>query len=96
MNRILFDKSEIVSDIVRFDDVRAEHAIKVLHVEKGQIIKTGEIDGLIGTGEVISVSAPGEAPCVAVRVTHDKPSIEPCVDLILAPPRPRVMTRLLP
>lgn len=96
MNRILFDKSEIVSDIVRFDDVRAEHAVKVLHVEKGQIIKTGEIDGLIGTGEVISVSAPGGAPCVTVRVTHDKPSIEPWVDLILAPPRPRVMKRLLP
>ena len=35
MNRILFDKSEIVSGVATFDDVRAEHAVKVLHVEKG-------------------------------------------------------------
>ena len=51
MNRILFDKSEIVSGVATFDDVRAEHAVKVLHVEKGQILKTGEIDGCIGTSE---------------------------------------------
>lgn len=96
MNRILFEKSEIVSGVVRFDDFRAEHAVKVLHAEEGQILKTGEIDGPVGTGEVLSVSSEGGRPCVTVRVTHNSPSIEPWVDLVLAPPRPRVLKRLLP
>jgi RsmE family RNA methyltransferase len=96
MNRILFDKSEIVSGVVTFSDARAEHAVKVLHVEKGQILKTGEIDGLVGTAEVLSVSEDGDRYSVSVRVSHDTPSMKPWIDLVLAPPRPRVMKRLLP
>lgn len=96
MNRILFDKSEIISGVATFDDVRAEHAVKVLHVEKGQILKTGEIDGCIGTSEVLSVSEEGGKYSVSVKVSHQMPSMKPWADLVLAPPRPRVMKRLLP
>lgn len=96
MNRILFEKDEIVSGVVSFSDIRAWHAVNVLHAEEGQVLRTGEIDGPVGTGEVLSVSTGGGGPCVTVRVTHDRPSVGPWVDLVLAPPRPRVLKRLLP
>ena len=35
MNRILFEKSEIVDGVATFDDVRAEHVLNVLHGEVG-------------------------------------------------------------
>lgn len=92
MNRILFESSEITNGVVTFSDARAEHVIKVLHGEVGQTLKTGEVNGRVGTSEILSVAK----GIVSVRVTHDTPSIKPWVDVILAPPRPRVMKRLLP
>ena len=102
MNRILFEKSEIQDGVVTFGGERADHVLNVLHGEVGQILKTGEIDGLIGTGEIIELSnnrineTGAVEPCVSVRCHHTEPSLRPWVDLILAPPRPRVMKRLLP
>ena len=92
MNRILFEKGEISSGVATFGGVRAEHVLKVLHGEVGQILKTGEVDGPIGTGEITAI----ENGLVMVRLTHDAEALAPWVDLILAPPRPRVMKRLLP
>ena len=102
MNRILFEKDEIVDGVATFGGVRAEHVLGVLHGEVGQVLKTGEIDGPIGTGEIIGLSnnriiETGEGnPIVKVRCQHREESRKPWVDLILAPPRPRVMKRLLP
>ena len=100
MNRILFEKDEIKDGVVTFGDVRAEHVLNVLHGEVGQILKTGEVDGLIGTSEILSISSslipPPSSLSITVRCTHDQESLRPWVDLILAPPRPRVMKRLLP
>ena len=92
MNRILFEKGEISDGVATFGGVRAEHVLKVLHGEVGQILKTGEVDGPIGTGEITAV----DDGKVTVRLTHDTASLAPWVDLVLAPPRPRVMKRLLP
>ena len=97
MNRILFETDEIIDGIATFGGERAEHVMNVLHGEVGQILKTGEIDGPIGTSEIISIS--GEAassPLLKVRCNHTEDSLQPWIDLILAPPRPRVMKRLLP
>ena len=55
MNRILFEKSEITDDIATFCRERAEHVMNVLHGEVGQILKTGEIDGKIGTSEIVEI-----------------------------------------
>ena len=122
MNRILFEKDEIVDGIATFGGARAEHVMNVLHGEVGQVLKTGEIDGPIGTSKIVNISGTGILPvqrekdtssfgrtgetpvphdggcslCVTVRCRHDADSIRPWVDLILAPPRPRVMKRLLP
>jgi len=91
MNRILFEKSEIVDGVATFGGERAEHVMKVLHGEVGQILKTGEIDGKIGTSEIVEVGT-----VIKVRVSHETESIRPWIDIILAPPRPRIMKRLLP
>jgi len=95
MNRILFEPSEIVNGLATFGGPRAEHILGVLHGEVGQILKTGEVNGLIGTSEIISIGKSG-APEITVRVNHDRASLSPWVDLVLAPPRPRIMKRLLP
>jgi len=97
VNRILFEKEEIVDGLVTFSDVRAEHVLDVLHGEVGQVLKTGEVNGPIGTSEIIGVGERRRgAPAVTVRVSHGGKSLAPWVDVILAPPRPRVMKRLLP
>ena len=92
MNRILFESSEIANGIATCSDARAAHILSVLHGEVGQTLKTGELDGKIGTGEIVSI----DGPSVAIRVSHTEESMRPWCDLVLAPPRPRVMKRLLP
>lgn len=94
MNRILFEPGEIVDGRVTFGGVRAEHVLGVLHGEVGQTLKTGEVNGLVGTSEIVAIEP--SVPTVTVAVRHDLPSLAPWVDLVLAPPRPRVMKRLLP
>ena len=92
MNRILFEPGEIHDGRATFSGVRAEHVLNVLHGEVGQTLKTGVLDGPIGTSVIERI----EGGAVTVRCTHETPSLLPWIDLILAPPRPRVMKRLLP
>ena len=98
MNRILFERSEIVDGVATFGGARAEHVLGVLHGEVGQTLKTGEVNGGIGTGEIVEIvrGASSAEARISVKVCHDQMSLRPWVDLILAPPRPRVMKRLLP
>ena len=98
MNRILFEKGEIAEGVAEFGGERAAHVLEVLHGEVGQTLKTGEVDGRIGTSEIVEITrgAGGQGPAIRVRVCHDQESLRPWVDVILAPPRPRVMKRLLP
>ena len=55
MNRILFEKEEIVDGRATFSDERAEHVLNVLHGAVGQTLKTGELDGLIGTSVITEI-----------------------------------------
>lgn len=109
MNRILFAKNEIVEGRAVFSDERAEHVLNVLHGAVGQILKTGEIDGFAGTSLVTEIRnlherEPGSAQRgngllageIVVECSHSEKAAEPWIDLILAPPRPRVLKRLLP
>ena len=93
MNRILFEPGELGADgCTTFGGVRAEHVLTILHGEVGQTLKTGVVDGPIGTGVIERID--GET--VTVRCVHDREAPPPWIDLVLAPPRPRVMKRLLP
>ena len=96
MNRILFEPCEIADGVATCGGARAAHILSVLHGAVGQLLKTGEVDGPIGTGEIVGISEEGGSPVVRVRVNHDAKGLEPWCDLVLAPPRPRVMKRLLP
>lgn len=93
MNRILFEKGEVdANGVVSLEDFRAAHILNVLHSEVGDILKTGEVNGMVGTSEVVSI----EGGKVTFRANHTENGLEPWFDLILAPPRPRAMKRLLP
>ncbi len=103
MNRILFESTEVANDRAVFGGVRAEHVLNVLHGTVGQTLKTGIVDGFIGTSviEAIEPLPPDPATGLAqgritVRCCHEEMAVAPWVDLILAPPRPRAMKRLLP
>ena len=97
MNRILFEKSEITDGVATFGGERAAHVLGVLHGEVGQVLKTGEVNGRIGTAEIVGIErVDGGEALIRARVCHDRESLRPWVDIILAPPRPRVMKRLLP
>ena len=99
MNRILFEKDEIVDGVATFGGARAAHVLDILHGEVGQVLKTGEIDGPVGTSVITRISRlPSSAPSpeISAACSHTECSLPPWIDLILAPPRPRVMKRLLP
>ena len=97
MNRILFEKSEIADGVATFGGARAAHVLDVLHGEVGQTLKTGEVGGRIGTAEIVGIERmDGGEALVRAKVCHDQESLRPWADIILAPPRPRVMKRLLP
>lgn len=109
MNRILFERGEIVDGHAEFSDARAEHVLNVLHGEVGQVLKTGELDGLAGTSVITEIRGLHEreegaaqrgsgllAGTVVVECRHTERAPEPWFDLMLAPPRPRALKRLLP
>ena len=92
MNRILFEPEEIDGDTAVATGARAEHIAKVLHGEIGQVLKTGVVGGKIGSGTITGLGS-GR---VTLEVNHSEESLRPWCDLILAPPRPRILKRLLP
>ena len=109
MNRILFEKSEIADGRAAVSDGRAEHVLNVLHGAVGQVLKTGVLDGPVGVSVIEEIRnlherEPGSAQRgngllageIVVKCTHSGKAPEPWIDLILAPPRPRVLKRLLP
>ena len=109
MNRILFEKNEIADGRAVFSDGRAEHVLNVLHGTVGQLLKTGEVDGLAGMSTIVEIRnlherEPGSAQRgngllageIVVECSHSEKTAEPWIDLVLAPPRPRVLKRLLP
>lgn len=93
MNRILLHHDEISPDgNAVVCDARAQHIINVLKAEPGQSIKTGVINGLIGTSTVVNLNK--QLGRVNLKCSHTIPSPSAWCDLILAVPRPKVMKRL--
>lgn len=91
MNRILFEKRELLDDgTVRFSDGRAKQIREVLRAEVGAVLKVGMIDGLVGSGQVVEYAG----DFVRLSVTLDSEAPAPWFDLLLAVPRPKVLKRL--
>ncbi|MFC1642117.1 16S rRNA (uracil(1498)-N(3))-methyltransferase [Myxococcota bacterium] len=93
MNLMLFEAHELTrAGQVVLRDRRAEHLIRVLRVRPGQRLQAGVWRGARGTAEVLSAS-PTE---VGLRVDLvGPPPAVPKVDLVLALPRPKVLSRAL-
>lgn len=93
MNRIILTSDELLSDgTVTLTDERADHIRTVLKVRVGDDVRTGVLNGLIGTSRVERL----DEQTVVLRAQHDEQAPEPWFDLILAAPRPKVLKRLWP
>lgn len=95
MNIILLDQPEIQDNNVMLSGERAKHVVKVLQVMEGDWVRVGQVGGLLGQGQVISIQR--EYPfAVELRVQlKDQPTSFPRLDLLLALPRPIMLKRIL-
>ncbi|GAB5414813.1 MAG: 16S rRNA (uracil(1498)-N(3))-methyltransferase [Congregibacter sp.] len=92
MNLLLFETHERQGDRVWLEDRRYRHLKEVLKVAVGDRVRVGEINGLMGSGEVTEC----EAQSIALRVDLTEPPPKPVpVTLILALPRPKALRRVL-
>ena len=92
MNRIILIADECGSDgTVTLTDFRADHIRSVLQARVGDEVKTGLLNGLIGSSTVEGI----DEHRVVLRTHHTDMPLEPWFDLFLAVPRPKVLKRLL-
>lgn len=93
MNLLLIEPHEVDgTGLVRLTDARARHLIGVLKVKVGQAVRVGLVDGPLGSGHVLGLTA-SEA---TLRCAFERTPPRPAVDLLLALPRPKVLRRLWP
>ena len=92
MNLIVLEPDEVSdSGEVRLSGARAAHLTNVLHVAPGDQVRIGVLDGARGVGTVQSI----DDGAIGLRCTLESNlPPRPCVDLLLAVPRPKVMRRL--
>src|SRR5262249_13734685 len=82
----------LTDDRVRLSDKRAQHIREILSAENNQVIKVGNLDGLIGNGEIIRI----EDERVELRVKLKRsPPPKLQLTIILALPRPKMLRRIL-
>lgn len=93
MNLVLVEPAELRSDgTCTLADRRAHHMRTVLGVELGSIVRIGVLGGAVGTGKVIALDADG----ITLELALDGGTSQPLpVDLVLAIPRPKVITRTI-
>lgn len=95
MNIILFEKDELVENRVLLSDYRAKHIVKILQSRKGDILRVGMLDGLIGEGKVMSVKRKYPFAVELFVNLKSGPVSPPAIDLLLALPRPIMLKRIL-
>ena len=101
MNRILFEREAVgkSGEVVRLSGRAAHHILSVLKARPGSILRLGEIGGArYNNAELVAVEEQEpEMPVVSVRIgTPTPPLARAPYDLLLAMPRPKCLTRLLP
>ena len=89
MNLLLVEPNEVHDGIVVVEGRRAAHLRDVLHVTVGQRVKAGIVGGGIGIAEVLDDK-------ISLRLEITAPRSVPLpLHLILALPRPKVLTRTI-
>jgi RsmE family RNA methyltransferase len=92
VNLLLVDPDEIENDVVVVGDRRAEHLRTVLGASVGSQLRAGIVGGGTGTADVIAATA--ETFSLRLAITGDVSAPLP-VEVILAVPRPKVLTRTI-
>jgi RsmE family RNA methyltransferase len=91
VNLLLVAPDEIVAGVATLDDDRAVHLRTVLKVAPGQRIRAGIARGGLGTAEILD----DDGRAIRVRLDVGAPSVAMPVELVLAIPRPKVLSRTL-
>lgn len=98
MNIILLEPHDyvldngVVSDRVRLSDARAQHIRDILGAEKNKTLKVGNLNGLLGSGEILHI----DSAAVELRVTLERaPPPKLPLTIILALPRPKMLRRII-
>lgn len=93
MNLLVFEPGELIdTDLLRVEGERAQYMIHVQRVMPGDVLRVGELDGLMGSGVVQTV----DRSSVVVKLGQLSRESEPLlVDLILAMPRPQTLKKVL-
>ncbi len=93
MNLLILFKTDFISpDTVSLDGQRFEHLRKILRVKQGDYVKTGLLDGMLGTGEVVELNNDN----VKLRVKLDTEPPPPLtLTLVCALQRPQTMKKVL-
>lgn len=92
VNLLLFDPAEVTGGRVRLDDRRAEHIIDVLDARPGDQLRAGIVRGAKGTAIVTKL----DSTSVDLELQlddHTDPA--PSINLVLAVPRPKELSRIL-
>jgi len=93
MNVVLLEPHDyIAADRVRLSDRRAQHIRDIIDTEKNHILKVGNLNGLLGSGEILAIDA--EAVELSVNL-HRKPPPKLPLTIVLALPRPKMLRRIL-
>ena len=92
MNLLLVEPGEVDGDQVVVDGRRATHLRTVLGATPGSRVKAGIVGAGIGTAEVMSDD--GAAMTLRLAITEPA-SIPMSVEIVLAVPRPKVLTRTI-
>lgn len=93
MNLLLIDPGELRGDgTCTIFDRRAHHLRTVVGIEVGSTVRAGLLGGAVGTGEVIA----DDGSAFTFRLALTEPPSRPLdVELLLAVPRPKVITRTI-
>ena len=94
MNLLLVDPGEVGADgVARIGGRRAEHVARVLGATPGARVRTGVLGGAIGQATVIAVGGGTLVIDLAELATAPAPERGPPLDVILAVPRPKALSR---
>ena len=94
MNIILITRSDYIDDTntIRITDRRFTHIKKIIRAEKGDVLKCGELGGLLGSAVVTDINE--DHIDLNITLSEQPPEKLP-VTVILALPRPLALKRIL-
>ena len=93
MNLVLLQPHEIQNGVVRLKGRRAEHISSVLRTAIGDSVRVGVVRGGSGIGKVVSLED-GQV-VLSVLIEQSEKDFDCLPELVLALPRPKVLSRCL-